>query len=206
MSTQKHLLTRLINMIVAVSFITTVVSVAGCGKQEFSRSQAEKLIFAFAQKKAPYLFCPYSYDRTNAMYYSAKYNDPKELQSHQKLEQNGYLSIVQAKPQISLFGMTAGPTWGVRFNTDKISPFLAGKPLEVGKEVIIVCAELSKIEVTGITEPADDNGVKKRLADFRFSYEATPYGISSSGATPDRLSGEAQVSFKLYDDGWRLEE
>lgn len=120
-----------------------------------------------------------------------------------KLESDGLIKVKGTHP-------AAGGGVAIFDFTDKAQPYLlpsvSGSP-----DKIILLAKIKSIEVTGLTEPSDDKGVKTITANYTKYYDnITAFSIllyRVLGRDDVDLSKglETQTAFVLYDDGWRIQ-
>ena len=120
-----------------------------------------------------------------------------------KLDASGFIKIVSEKNSSS-YG-SVGKDLIFDF-TEQAEPYFIKQKNAVpdNKNVYILLAKVLNVEVTGITEPAVTSGVNTRIANYTVKYEPTPIGK----IIDEKYAGEElkrQISFVLYDDGWRME-
>jgi hypothetical protein len=92
--------------------------------------------------------------------------------------------------------------------TDKAKPFIAGiygaNSHECRDGCIKLIAATPKIEITGITEPADGGGQKMCTVTFHVNWQNTAVGTTLNRTYPALT--EEQSTFVKYDNGWRLQK
>jgi len=64
-------------------------------------------------------------------------------------------------------------------------------------------ADVDSIEVTGVTPPADMQGMRVSLAMFTIKYK--PNLVGQALAATERFAQSGRAKFVLFDDGWRLD-
>lgn len=122
-----------------------------------------------------------------------------EIKLIKALAEAGMVKIVEEKRT----------NWGTLYLsfdfTDQAKPYFFEQkdtPPET-KNITLLLGELVSVEVTGLTEPAVEQGVNRRYANYTAKYKATPIGqiIDEKKASEEVKD---RMSFVLYDDGWRI--
>lgn len=177
--------------------LTLLIVFTGCsGKEDLSRKKAEKIIYAEFMKGKPKLIQEYPDSNKNGQYQimgTMTMMDSSVVANHRKLEQQGYLKIVTGQ-----YGSLYAEF------TDKAKPYIVKTMNTSGAPIIVAtCAELDKIEVTGIAELADAGGKKIRVVNFNAHYKPTPFALLYKN---DELNIKLDHPLTLFDDGWRAED
>ena len=89
--------------------------------------------------------------------------------------------------------------------TEKAKPYLKVMEVKGISGTYMILAEVVSVEVTGITDASQENGITGRIADFTAKFKPTPIGV----AIDEKKAAEdikSQMPFVLYDDGWRIQE
>ena len=182
---------------------TPDASVLEKGVKNLTRESAAEMIEANLKVRP-------SYGKTNGFVYDSQlghygYRNVcdicSEVQMLRKLEEAGFAKIISEKkmPYAPAFEYLAYDF------TEQAKPYFVKREgvSPDDKNIEVALAELVSVEVTGLTEPAVTNGVNSRMANYVAKYEATAIGK----VLDEQKAGEevkAQISFTLYDDGWRI--
>jgi hypothetical protein len=134
------------------------------------------------------------------LFFVEGWRNPKIIEAHKKLEQQGFLKIIQKKEE-----------WLVEF-TKKANPYLLKvksdqetrtiKDKEMYRRVLLV--DIDKIEVTGITSPSDAEGKKECIVEYNIYFSLTAFGKAYDFKSEDLTKKGREVLFTLYDNGWRI--
>lgn len=198
----------------AAFLAVAILLVAGCGKQELSRSVAEAPVKKWlkengsSEKEFSLTYAPRNISGRIEYFNPSEPPDGKD----KILSISPYLGDLERAALITslkFVGMDhPWPTiWHAKYEvsiTDKGNEFLA-KPVAAGaKAAYVRTSEATLMSITGVTPSSTGSGPAASIATFDWQEVRTAFGEALK-VPLDSKTKKGSATFVLFDDGWRLE-